>query len=171
MKKSELPQHNQPVSELLAEQNRAIFYPSISEAINSAPTKSEWKRFSGRFPDRWAGALSTLAKLAGYSDKTETTHNINITLAARLQSARGRDAIDASPASAVVPLTLAAPIGVEQSNRDVGMNTTNMTYTDIPHTDIIDPPTNLGLVNCIEMPRDDAKPTPRIPLTTARNET
>lgn len=160
MKKSELPQHNQPVSELLAEQNRAIFYPSISEAINSAPTKSEWKRFSGRFPDRWANAVSALARLAGYSDKTETTHNINITLAARLQTARGRDAIDATPTSAVVPLTLAAPIA---ATHDEPANIT-ATYTDVPYKDDCTPSER------IEMPRDDAKPAPRIPLTTARNE-
>lgn len=159
--KRDLPHNLPPIAAELSELSRTPFVAELSDWLGTKPTRAALQKFANRFPDRWVNGISALAKLVGYADKSETTHNINITLAARLQTARGRDAIDAMPASAVVPLTLAAPLA---ATHDEPTNIT-ATYTDVPYKDDCTPSER------IEMPRDDAKPAPRIPLTTARNET
>lgn len=58
--------------------SRAPFKSSLAETLMEKPDSPAIKRFANRYPDRWASMVATLARLAGYHDKTEETKTLNI---------------------------------------------------------------------------------------------
>jgi len=164
--KHELPQNNPSAALELADLDRAPFIAELSDWLKQKPNRKALQKFADRFPDRWVGGVSALARLVGYADKHETTHNINVNLAVRLQGARSRDAV---VIDATTPLPIAAPIAdsapdyattLTQPASVVADTTVEfdasapVTYTEDRHND--------------ETPNHERAPQP-IPLTTADN--
>lgn len=60
--------------------NRTPFMEILADLIQAAPTIEAIQKFAEEHPDRWAGAVKTLANLSGFHDKREIVGNINVTI-------------------------------------------------------------------------------------------
>ena len=60
--------------------SREPFIDTLAYVIGFQPTPVALRDFADKHPDRWANALSTLARLSGFHDKVEVENNINITI-------------------------------------------------------------------------------------------
>lgn len=70
--------------------SREPFRQELARLVGCAPTQNALLEFSSKSPDRWAQAISIMAKLAGYSEKIIHEHNVSVLIAqmsdAELQS-------------------------------------------------------------------------------------
>jgi len=57
---------------------RGPFRNALADLLEAKPSVEKLSAFAERFPDRWAQATTIIAKLAGYTEKTEIIGNINI---------------------------------------------------------------------------------------------
>lgn len=58
--------------------HREPFVRALADFLECQPTMEAIKGFADKSPDRWAQAVTMMARLAGYSEKLEVTENINI---------------------------------------------------------------------------------------------
>jgi hypothetical protein len=58
--------------------SREPFMDILSMFMEGKPDPLSIKRFASENPDKWANAVGTIARLAGYHDKLEIEQNINI---------------------------------------------------------------------------------------------
>lgn len=61
----------------LEELSRRPFRLLLEDFIFSAPDRDSIQKFANRAPDRWANALSAVARLSGYKDEIDITQNIH----------------------------------------------------------------------------------------------
>ena len=67
--------------ELLAEfsaYSRQPYIEILAEMLQCIPTPDALQEFADAHPDRWASAVGTMSKLAGYHDKLEIHGNVNM---------------------------------------------------------------------------------------------
>ena len=67
--------------ELLAEFNaysRQPYVEVLAEMLKCIPTPDALQLFADEHPDRWASAVNTMSKLAGYTEKLEIHGNVNM---------------------------------------------------------------------------------------------
>lgn len=60
--------------------SREAFKEVLSLFLGAHPTEQDIISFASRNPDKWAGAVNLVAKLAGYNDTLEINHNIYATV-------------------------------------------------------------------------------------------
>lgn len=58
--------------------SRQPFTEVLTELIGAVPSPMAIKDFAEDHPDRWANAIATMSRLAGYHDKLEITGNIAV---------------------------------------------------------------------------------------------
>jgi hypothetical protein len=58
----------------LAGYDRQPFIEQLAEIMFNGPRAEDWRKFARKAPDRWAASLATMAKLAGFTEKTENVH-------------------------------------------------------------------------------------------------
>tara|TARA_Y100000310_G_scaffold136929_1_gene135823 strand:+ start:270 stop:599 length:330 start_codon:yes stop_codon:yes gene_type:complete len=58
--------------------SREPFMEIMTDLLGAKPDADTLKAFAEDRPDRWATACSIFSKLAGYHDKLEIEHNINV---------------------------------------------------------------------------------------------
>lgn len=58
--------------------HREPFIRALADFMECQPTMEAIMAFANKSPDRWAQAVTMLAKLAGYSEKIEIEENVNI---------------------------------------------------------------------------------------------
>lgn len=58
--------------------DRTPFLDLLAIMLESAPTADDIARLATKTPDKYIAALSQLARTAGFTDKTEQTHTINL---------------------------------------------------------------------------------------------
>jgi len=56
--------------------SRLPFIEVLANMMNCMPTPESLERFANEYPDRWANAVNTMSRLAGYHDKLEITGNV-----------------------------------------------------------------------------------------------
>ena len=67
--------------ELLSEfsaYSRQPYVEILAEMVQCIPTPDALQDFADAHPDRWANAVSTMSKLAGYHEKLEIHGNVNM---------------------------------------------------------------------------------------------
>ncbi len=52
-------------------QDRSVFAPMLADALGVKPSRTAWRQFAKRNPDRYVKAVGELARMNGYADKTE----------------------------------------------------------------------------------------------------
>lgn len=52
----------------------------LAEFLASSPSPEAIKAFADRHPDKWAGAMASVARIAGYTEKTEINQSLHITV-------------------------------------------------------------------------------------------
>jgi hypothetical protein len=62
----------------LRQYDRTPFLDLLAIWLESAPSEDQIKSFARKNPDKWVNSLSQIARTAGFTDKTELTHNINL---------------------------------------------------------------------------------------------
>lgn len=67
--------------EALRQLRRDPFRDKLADLLDSGPDPEAIKEFAQKYPDRWAQACAIMGRLGGYTEKTETTHNLNVTIA------------------------------------------------------------------------------------------
>lgn len=60
--------------------NRSGFTDILAHFMQCRPTLENTIQWANQYPDRWANAMSIVAKLAGFSEKLEITNNLNINI-------------------------------------------------------------------------------------------
>lgn len=60
--------------------DRTPFLDLLGVFLECAPTELDIKAMAKKNPDKWMNAMSQLARTAGFTDKTETTHNVNLNI-------------------------------------------------------------------------------------------
>lgn len=73
------------IEEQLANLDREPFRELLNECLRAFPDCEDMKEFFAKYPDRAAQTITQLARLAGYTEKTEVTHN-NVFLAVKAMS-------------------------------------------------------------------------------------
>ena len=68
------------VEEELSLYTRTPFRNILAEFLECAPTPEAIRHFANASPDKWAIALKAVATLYGYTEKTEVTHDIRISV-------------------------------------------------------------------------------------------
>lgn len=63
------------VRELLQNYDRGPFRDVLAELLDAMPSPEQLKKFAALHPDRYFTSLSGIAKLAGFSEKTEHLHH------------------------------------------------------------------------------------------------
>ncbi len=58
--------------------SREPFMDILATLIHSAPTPEVLQLWAAKHPDKWAAAISTMARVSGFHDKLEIETNINI---------------------------------------------------------------------------------------------
>ena len=69
------------VAEIVAETGRLSripFVKALNDLLVAQPSMANLISFADTYPDRWAQAVSIMAKLAGYHDKLELTGNLTV---------------------------------------------------------------------------------------------
>jgi hypothetical protein len=62
----------------LAKYSREPFMDTLAYLMGCKPDREAVLEFANAHPDRWANAISTFSKMAGYHDKLEVEHNIHM---------------------------------------------------------------------------------------------
>lgn len=65
----------------LRQYDRKPFTDLLAAFMNEFPSREAITRFAEAYPDRYMSALAQLSRIAGFTDKTETSVNININVA------------------------------------------------------------------------------------------
>lgn len=60
--------------------DRTPFLDLLAIFLECTPSVDAIQRMGEKTPDKYIGALSQLARTAGFTDKTETTHNVNLNI-------------------------------------------------------------------------------------------
>lgn len=58
--------------------SREPFQRQLAKFLQCGPTRHDIEVFAKRNPDKWAKSIQIFASLAGYTEKMEIDHNINI---------------------------------------------------------------------------------------------
>jgi hypothetical protein len=58
--------------------DRAPFMDLLAEWMHCFPEPDSLKLFADKYPDRYIQAMAHLARIAGYTDKTESSVNVNV---------------------------------------------------------------------------------------------
>ena len=56
--------------------SRTPFVQSLARILDAEPSVDEIRKLAARFPDRWGQLAAIFARLAGFTEKAETTTNI-----------------------------------------------------------------------------------------------
>lgn len=97
--------------------SREPFIEVLSFMMRCAPDQKSMEAFAREYPDRWASAIRTFSRLAGYHDKLDISHNIAVDISQmgdaqllqKLEEVRAQ--LAALPAqSAQVPMIEAEPM-------------------------------------------------------------
>jgi hypothetical protein len=51
--------------------DRTPFIEQLAEIMLNGPRAADWRKFAIKHPDRWTQSLATMARVAGFSEKTE----------------------------------------------------------------------------------------------------
>lgn len=65
----------------LRQYDRAPFIEVLATFMQCMPSEHAIRAFAQRSPDRYINAIATLQRMAGYTDKTESTLNVNLAVA------------------------------------------------------------------------------------------
>ena len=60
------------IKEQLARYDRNPFKDVLADALTVAPSKTAWRRFAKKDPGKYSQAIATLAKPAGFAEKSES---------------------------------------------------------------------------------------------------
>ena len=92
--------------------SREPFQEVLALCLQATPTPQRLREFAADYPDRWANMLAIMGRLAGFSDKVETTsRNLHVHAVTALSDAEllsKLDMIRAEPESAEVMAALDA---------------------------------------------------------------
>lgn len=58
--------------------DRTPFLDLLAVMLECHPTEEDIRRLAKKSPDKYVAALSQLARTSGFTDKTETTHTVNV---------------------------------------------------------------------------------------------
>jgi len=61
-----------------ASYSRGPFVEVLAHLVGATPDPDALQAFADQYPDRWANAIGTLARLSGYHDKLVVEGNINV---------------------------------------------------------------------------------------------
>lgn len=68
------------IRSVLRTYDRSPFQDLLSSWLSAGPTLEAIRSFADKYPDRWAGAIAQLAKVAGFSERREVlTAHFNVT--------------------------------------------------------------------------------------------
>lgn len=62
----------------LAARSREPFEHALARLLSAQPTEEDWRTLAIKYPDKWAQALAILTRAAGYTERTEVTHNVGL---------------------------------------------------------------------------------------------
>ena len=65
------------IMEVLMRYSREPFMQALAEVMECRPDKEDLMRFASKSPDRFFQAVAILARLSGFTEKLEVTHNIH----------------------------------------------------------------------------------------------
>jgi hypothetical protein len=65
----------------LRQYDRAPFTEVLAKFMECMPSEAALIAFARRSPDKYISALATIQRMAGYTDKTESTLNVNLAVA------------------------------------------------------------------------------------------
>ena len=60
------------VERALMARSREPFVEELKRILEAGPSDKALRQFAAQHPDRWSQMISTMARLAGYTDKTES---------------------------------------------------------------------------------------------------
>ena len=66
------------IAHALRSYDRAPFRFVVAELLSCSPTPEAFCAFPDAHPDRWASAIKSLAPLAGFHERLEIDHNLNL---------------------------------------------------------------------------------------------
>ena len=58
--------------------SRSPFLHVLADILECKPDLEEMQAFANKNPDRWAQAVSVFARLSGFHDKLDITHNVHV---------------------------------------------------------------------------------------------
>jgi hypothetical protein len=58
--------------------SRLPFIEILDYMMGIVPNEMSLQEFADKHPDRWAGAISTFARISGFTEKTEVVGDINV---------------------------------------------------------------------------------------------
>ena len=65
----------------LRQYDRTPFLTLLQQFIEQGPTDDAIAAMAEKWPDKWVGSLVQLARIAGFTEKTESTVNVNVHIA------------------------------------------------------------------------------------------
>ena len=65
----------------LKQYDRSPFMELLAKFIESVPSEDALRAFARRNPDKWVTAIFAIQRMSGYTEKTETTVNMNLAVA------------------------------------------------------------------------------------------
>mgnify|MGYP003139303123 CR=1 FL=1 len=68
------------VRDHLESYSRRPFIEILDYIMGIVPNEMSLQEFADKHPDRWASAISTFAKISGFTEKTEVIGNINVNI-------------------------------------------------------------------------------------------
>ena len=71
---------NKEVRAHLEAYSRLPFIEILDYLMGIVPNEMSLQEFADKHPDRWAASISTFAKMSGFTEKTEITGNINVSI-------------------------------------------------------------------------------------------
>jgi len=65
----------------LKQYDRSPFMELLAKFIECVPTEDALRAFARKNPDKWVNAIFAIQRMSGYTEKTETTVNMNLAVA------------------------------------------------------------------------------------------
>lgn len=62
------------IKQRIARYDRAPFQDHLATALERGPKPAHWHALAKKNPARWADAVSTLAKVSGFAERSESVH-------------------------------------------------------------------------------------------------
>ena len=81
----------------LAELSRAPFQDLLADLLAAAPSPEDIRRLAGKSPDRWAQAVTMVARLGGYAQQTEVALDARIADMSDSELLQALQALEAPP--------------------------------------------------------------------------
>ena len=115
----------------LRQYDRTPFLDLLAIWLESMPTEDQIAAFARKNPDKWVNSLSQIARTAGFTDKTELTHNINLVVG-QMSDSQLEDRLKALTHELSLPAPAKGGSGNATEATDVEFSAVPAAETDAP---------------------------------------